>query len=297
KMVDIGIEDGGKMVPLAFAMVFATVLAHGFSIGPLAQRWGLAQKGRPGILIVGASPWSTALAEKLKELKIPVLITDASYRALRTARNRGLDTFYGEILSEVSEHHIEFVRYNTLLAVTGNESHNALVCTDLAHEMDRARTFQLSTRGQEEHRQNLSYAIQGRPLFAKPMGLEGLMKRHYGGWGFQLTRISDAYPREAFLEAIGEDSIIVAVERDEQLLFVSGEHSLNLKPNDRVLAYVPPTVLENRAKKDANKGSAGSGDTKETLPSEEASLDAAKEKAIDAAASASSSAILGLTND
>jgi len=251
KMVELGYEDGAKMVPLAFAMVFATVIAHGFSIAPLAKRWGLAQVGRPGVLIVGASRWSAELGAKLKELKLPVLITDSSYRALRHAKNKGLDTFYGEILSEVTEHHIEFVKYDTLLAVTGNESHNALVCSDLAHEMDRSRTFQLSSRGQEEHRRNLSYAVQGRPLFAGPLGLEGLMQRHYGGWVFQLTRISDEYPPDVFMESIGEDSLIVAVERDEQLLFATQDRPLTPKLKDKVLAFVPPAVIESRSKREA----------------------------------------------
>ncbi|MEM1379119.1 MAG: sodium:proton antiporter [Pseudomonadota bacterium] len=246
QMVEIGVEDGGKMVPLAFAMVFATVIAHGFSIAPLARMFGLAQKGRPGVLIVGSSEWSAALGDKLRELKIPVLITDSDYRRLRPARNRGLDTFYGEILSEVSEHHIEFVRYDTLLAVSGNESHNALVCTDLAPEMDRSRTYQLSPRGQGEHRRNISYAVQGRPLFAKPMGLDDLLERHYKGWKFQLTRISEAYPPERFLETLGEDGVIVAVEREEQLLFATSERKLTPKLKDRVLTFSLPRASDEK---------------------------------------------------
>jgi NhaP-type Na+/H+ or K+/H+ antiporter len=238
KMVELGYADGEKMVPLAFAMVFATVLLHGFTIGPLAQALGLAQKGRPGVLIVGGSAWAAALGSKLREMKVPVLVADSSYRALRSARNAGLDTFYGEILSEVTEHHVEFVRFDTVLAVTGNDSHNALVCTDLAHEMDRARTFQLSARGQGEHRRNVSYALQGRQLFDRPMSLDELMQRHYNGWEFQLTRISETYTTETFLESLGEDSLIVALERDDQLLFATNDRPLNPRNGDRVLSYV-----------------------------------------------------------
>ncbi|GGY43377.1 cation:proton antiporter [Parvularcula lutaonensis] len=270
KMVELGYMDGQKMVPLAFAMVFATVVAHGFTIGPLAKRMGLAHTGRPGVLIVGGSAWSAALGEKLRELDVPVLIADSSYRALRPARNRGLDTFYGEILSEVSDHHIEFGRYNTLLAVGPNESHNALVCTDLAHEMDRSRTFQLSSpKGVGEHRRAVSYALQGRPLLSKPLSLDELMQRHYNGWGFQLTRISDSYGPEEFLEAIGEESVIVMIERDGQLQFVSSDRPFQLKPGDRVLAYVPPSVL-NRTKGDETP--------KEEKPD---AIEKAKEEALD----------------
>ncbi|MGB3624776.1 MAG: sodium:proton antiporter, partial [Henriciella sp.] len=44
-----------QIVPLAFAMVFTTVVLHGFTIGPLARRLGLARSEKPGLLLVGAN--------------------------------------------------------------------------------------------------------------------------------------------------------------------------------------------------------------------------------------------------
>jgi NhaP-type Na+/H+ or K+/H+ antiporter len=251
KMVEIGYADGQKMVPLAFAMVFATVIAHGFTITPLARALGLAQAGRPGFLIVGGSAWSTALGEKLKEMGIPVLISDSSYRALRSARNAGLPTFYGEILSEVTEHHVEFVKYDTLLAVTANDSHNALVCTDLAHELDRTRTYQLSSRGTAESRRAVSYALQGRPLFDRPLSLDDLMERYYNGWSFQLTRISEEYTSDMLKEALGADSLMLLLERDGQVIFATADKTLLPKLGDRVLSYVPPEVAAGRTQRSA----------------------------------------------
>ncbi|MEM7740688.1 MAG: sodium:proton antiporter [Pseudomonadota bacterium] len=249
KMVALGYADGAKMVPLAFAMVFATVVAHGFSIAPLGRFLGLAHKGKPGVLIVGASPWAAALGVRLRDLGVPVLITDTNYRALRTVRQEGLPSFYGEILSEVAEHHIELNHYGTLLAVTGSDSHNALVCTDLAFEFDRARTFQLSAHGIEGHRRTVSYALQGKPLFSRPMALEDLMALHHKGWGFQMTRISEAYPPERFARDAAADQMIILIERDGQLRFDSSAAPLEPRLGDRVLCYVPPSVSAARIEK------------------------------------------------
>ena len=85
-LVAAGYPDGARLIPLAFAMVFTTVILHGFTIGPLAKALGLASRERPGVLIVGASPWSVELAAKLKEMKVPVLVADASWRRLKPAR-------------------------------------------------------------------------------------------------------------------------------------------------------------------------------------------------------------------
>ena len=241
EMADLGYAQAEAMVPLAFAMVFATVLLHGFTIAPLGKLLGLASKKAPGVLIVGSSPWSVALGEKIKELDIPVLVADSSYRALRPARQAGLETFYGEILSEVTEHHIEFVRFGTLLAVGGNEAHNALVCTDLAPEMDRAMTYQLSMRGGADDRKAVSFSLQGKTFLAEGVHLESLLQRQYSGWAFQWTKLSDAFGPDAYKAGLHPDALIVAVLKKNggPLLFQSAEQRLKLEVGDRVLAYVP----------------------------------------------------------
>ncbi|MEL6488257.1 MAG: hypothetical protein AAFQ13_14080 [Pseudomonadota bacterium] len=158
----------------------------------------------------------------------------------------------------MAEHHIELNHFGTLLAVTGSDSHNALVCTDLANEFDRTRSYQLSAHGIEEHRTSVSFALKGRPLFAKPLALEDLMRRHYGGWGFQMTRISEEYPPETFIAAMDGEGFIILVERDGQLLFDSSAAPLELRLQDRVLCYVPPSVSGARIEKQRAEKAAAS---------------------------------------
>lgn len=255
-----GFRDGDLMVPLSFAMVFATVILHGFTIAPLGKLLGLASKAPPGVLIVGASPWSIAMAKRLKELDFPVLVSDPSYRRLKGARENGIETFYGEILSEVTEHHIEFNRYGYLLALTGNESHNALVCTDLAPEMDRNATYQLSARGRaEDDRKAVSFSLQGRQFIDEKVGLEDLMSKHWAGWSFHFTRLSDEYSPESFLEKLPEDAMLIMVQRKSGLLFQSGEAPIELRSGDRVLTYRPPEKKEKAPKQDNDAQSGESG--------------------------------------
>ena len=235
-----GFIDGEKMIPLAFLMVFATVTLHGFTIGPIAKALGLASRAQPGVLIVGASPWSTELAVKLQELDTPVLLADTSYRRLRAARLANVPTYYGEILSEVTEHHIDLNRFGYLLAVGGNEAHNALVSTDLAPELGRAKIFQVNARGkEEENRQALSFTLQGRTFLHSAAPLDELQRRHYGNWVFQRTKLSDEYPPERYLDDLGAEYEIVLVIRRDALLFASKEAPVTPEIGDTVLAYIP----------------------------------------------------------
>lgn len=39
RLVELGLEDGARIGPLAFAVVAATVVLHGFTMRPLAGGW------------------------------------------------------------------------------------------------------------------------------------------------------------------------------------------------------------------------------------------------------------------
>jgi len=271
-VAELGMPGGEQMIPLAFAMVFATVVIHGFTISPLARILGLASSAKPGFLIVGSSPWSVALAKKLIDLGKQVVIADDSWRALRPARQAGVPTYYGEILSEVTEHHLDLNQFGFLLAVGGNEAHNSLVCTDLAPEMGRATIFQVSTRAREDNeRRSVSYALQGRTLFASRTGLDELLRRHYAGWVFQVTRLSEEYPPERYVKDLGEGEMMMMI-RKEQLFIASGDKPLKPETGDTMLAYVPPEALKVRAEPKGDE---------EKEPEEKGEIERKKEEALE----------------
>lgn len=235
-----GYADGAKLIPLAFAMVFATVVLHGFTIAPLAKALGLASRDRPGVLIIGASPFAAALAAKLKELEVPVMVADTSWRRLKPVRLANVPTYYGEILSEVTEHHLDFNRFGYLLALGGNESHNALVATDLAPELGRAAIYQVNARGKDEDdRKALSYTLQGRTFLHSGAALDELTRRHYSGWIFQRTKLSEEYPPGQYLKDLGVDHEIILAIRKGALVFASREAPVKPEIGDSVLAYIP----------------------------------------------------------
>ena len=239
-LVENGFADGDKLIPLAFAIVFSTVALHGFSIGPLAKWLGLASKDRPGVFIVGASPWSIGLATKLKEMEIPVMVADTSYRRLKPARLANIPCYYGEILSEVTEHHVDLNRFGILLAVGGNEAHNALVATDLAPELGRASIYQVNARGKDEDdRKALSYTLQGRTLLHSGAPLDELVRRHYSGWRYQRTRLSEEYGPDQYKKDLGKDYEIVMIVRKGVASFASKEVPITPEIGDTVLSYIP----------------------------------------------------------
>ncbi|WP_010648017.1 cation:proton antiporter [Oceanobacillus massiliensis] len=147
-LMEEGYEEASILTALTFALVFITVCAHGFSLGPLAKKTGLANNDAPGILIVGASSFSIAFSQHLKEMGTPALVSDTSSARLLKARQNGIDIYHGEILAEHAEFDIDFTPYNKILAMTGDASYNALVCQSYVPEFGYNDTFALRVRSE-----------------------------------------------------------------------------------------------------------------------------------------------------
>lgn len=201
ELVRLGYPEGQQLIPLSFVIVFATVVAHGFSIGWLARQLGLALPGPPGVLIVGASRWSIALAGELNKLEIPVTVADRNWHHLTPARRAGIAFFHGEILSEVTEHRLNLNQFGYLLAVTDNDAYNALVCSEFGPILGRTHVFQLGPHSDddEEDPHGVSYTVRGRRLFGSGLGFDDLQRRHREGWRFRPTRLTDEFGADDFL--------------------------------------------------------------------------------------------------
>lgn len=216
ELVDAG-YDAAVLLPLVFVIIFATVFCHGLTISWLAERLGLASKQRDSVLIVGASPWTVALAETLKSMQINVLLTDTSWHNLRPARLAGITVFYGEILSEFAEESVEIAHIRTMLAATSNDAYNALVCTAIAPEIGRQRTLQLAMGGGglDDDPKALARPRRGGVAFANDADFEKLWRLLVRGWKFSKTRISESYTYEHFHADRDEEDIEILVI-DEQ---------------------------------------------------------------------------------
>src|SRR5699024_3824624 len=84
------------------------------------------------------------LAEFLKTVEIPALIIDDSYDRIIAAQNKGIETFYGQILSEHTQFEVDLTPYDYILAMTDEPAYNGLICQSYAPEFGYHNTFALS---------------------------------------------------------------------------------------------------------------------------------------------------------
>jgi NhaP-type Na+/H+ or K+/H+ antiporter len=242
-MGDQGYAGAELLLPLIVSLVLLTVVLHGSTIGWLSRRLGLASASQNGILLVGASNWSTDLAIQLKEMNIPVLIADSGWYDLSRARLAGIRTHYGEILSEHAEMALDLNDIGFLLATTSNDAYNALVCSRFAAEFGSNQVFQLPMHYAAESSEKKSIKLASRGVIAlQPTATkEELERRNYLNWQFKKTRFTQTYSFENHLQIESEEALPTLMLRpDGTVLFYSEQFPLKPEEGDILLSYVPP---------------------------------------------------------
>ena len=269
EMDALGRSDGLIFVPLAFALVFATVLFAGFFIGPLAHMLKLDSGDGDGVLIVGANPWSLGLAKALKELHIKVTVADTNWRRLRGARLEGHDTFYGEVLSEKADYSLDHSAFNILIAASPNEAYNALVCVEFAPELGRHRVFQVGERenSEDDDSAGIAFTSRGRTLTSRGRSFDALSRDWWGGWRFRSTNLSEEYTLDDLYKDRGDDlDLILARKPDGTLEFIQPGQEFRAQ-GATVLSFCPAKDTDGARGSGAKRGGAGLAGPTAPLPS------------------------------
>lgn len=260
EMLAAGYPDAELLAPLVFVLVMATVVAHGFTIGPLA-RWLELTVPANTVMVVGASPWSIDLCRMLhKELEIPVILVDSSWHRLREARLAGMPVLYGEVLSEEVQQSLELAGIRCVLAATSNDAYNALSCRHFASDLGREKVYQLplyGVSGQDDKKmakRAVASPLTGVLAFASDADYENLWRRHVQGWTFTKTRITDTYSWENYLADVSGKALLIAVIREgRNLHFHAPKNPLRPRADDVVISYIPPEDSRKTGKKKSAK--------------------------------------------
>jgi NhaP-type Na+/H+ or K+/H+ antiporter len=233
-------EGADQITPLAFAMVFTTVVLHGFTIGPLSRGLGLARKEKPGVLMVGANAWSVQFATALEKSGIDVIVADSNYRRLKSSRDAGLEIFMGEVLSEDAEIKLDHARFSTVIALSTNDSYNALVCSHFAPEVGRHMVYQLSISDDEENDERVvSSNARGRTLIRRGRTYDSLIRDQYRGWEFARTTLTDKYSLEQFRMDRPNADIVAELRPDGTLVLLGPNREARGGEGTMLISFAP----------------------------------------------------------
>lgn len=247
-LVEAGYADGELLTAITLALVFATVTAHGFSISWLADKLDLTATKESGVLIVGGTPFAALLGKELQALNKPVLIMDNNWQELRYARQVGVPSLTGDILSEQTEYSVDLTPYEKMIAATPDDAYNALICANFVPDLGRENIYQTTM-----HKNNPSQyrkSLGGKLLFEPNQDIHCLNQLVEDGYTLRRTSITDMYTYQTYLQSKAPESIPLFVAREEGDLsfFVNGKARRRIEPGDTIVSLVSPEVKATRVK-------------------------------------------------
>ncbi|PYF08258.1 cation:proton antiporter [Ureibacillus chungkukjangi] len=243
---DEGFEDADIITALTLALVFATVLAHGFSISWLARKLGLRATEEAGVMIAGGSAFSSVLGEAIQSFNKPVLIIDRSWGLLNRARQLGLRTEVGDILSENTEYHVDLTPYETLIAATEDDAYNALICQHFVPELGREQIFQTPIHTGDPS--GYSKSIGGKYLFDEEYDIHALNRLIEEGYLIRRTHLTEQYTLGDYINDTDHKTIpLFAVDSENNLVFLANAKKRSFDVGTTIVSLTSPTRMMEKA--------------------------------------------------
>lgn len=143
------VPGGELLVPAIFSIIIASVLVQSFTARRLALRWKLAEEEPLGVIIVGSGLVPVTIGQSLKRAGYDVTLADSNWDALKRARMAGLKTYFGSVVSDHAEHHLDTTGVARLLAMSNRAGQNTLACLHYRSELGTDGVFALRTS--EDH--------------------------------------------------------------------------------------------------------------------------------------------------
>ncbi|MEZ5627878.1 MAG: sodium:proton antiporter [Rhodocyclaceae bacterium] len=232
-----GYADAVLLVPLTFVIIIGTVVLQSLTAGPLARILNVAEPGSGGFLIVGANPLAREIAKALSQNDVSVRLTDMLWDNVSRARMAGLQTYYGNPLSEHAEVYLNTAGLGRVLAMTADEHLNELACTRFKGDFGPKRVFALRVGTREKGRKAVSLA--GLEAFGEGNNFVELSRRLARGAEIRQTNISEAFSFDQFRSKYGDRAVpLFAVDPKGRVEVFATETEVQPKAGWVVLALV-----------------------------------------------------------
>lgn len=260
KLAGQGVPGAEKLEPIIFMIILGTVAIYGLTAAPLARRLGLAEKDPQGVLFMGAHPWARSIAAAVRRAGFRVLLVDTNRRNVRQGLLEELPCKSGNLLVEDFVENLDLSGIGRFAALTSNDEANALAAVACQELFGRDECYQIQVEDAEKVPGAGLPAthLHGRRLFGEEASFSRLAGMFEAGAELKVTRLSDEFGYQDFLDHYGE--------RARPLFIVRGERKL--EPVALQEEWSPPgdgdaviaLVLEADGAAEADEGSGGGGE-------------------------------------
>ncbi len=275
KLEQLGYAEAQLMVTLTFLVIIVTVVVQSATARRVADRLGVSEPEPRGVLIVGGNPVAQAVGKALNDRGFRVVLADTSWENIRAARMAGLQTYFGNVVSQHADRHLDLVGIGRLLAMSRRPALNTLACQYYKSEFGSNRVYSLKMpeeRDDSEKRVLATYYRSPR-LFGEDIGYTMLASAISKGAEIRATPLTESFDFAAYRAQHGEDVIpLFALDARECLHVFTAGGSVKPLPGWTVLglfsaeAAKETTQARSAEKKRARNGKAAEDPVPQPAP-------------------------------
>ncbi len=209
RLEEAGYDEARLFVPLAFLIIIGTVLIQSMTATYLAHILGVREPPPKGLLIIGAGNVARTIGKALQELDFKVVLTDSNWENTSLARMEGLDTYYGNPISEHADRNLDLVGIGRMLAMSGRVNLDILAGLRFRSEFGSNNVFEVATTRDQviTDKHKISTRHRGKQLFGEEITHGILASWIRGGAEIRNTQLSEEFDFETYIGRYGEDCI------------------------------------------------------------------------------------------
>ena len=206
KLTEMNFAGAELLAPLTFMIILVTVLLQSVLARPVAKMLGVAEEDPRGVLIIGANTFARALAKALVEAGFRVRLASMTWADVQTSRLMGLECFFGNPVSVQADQTLDLVGIGQMVALSIRPDLNTLSCLKYRSEFGRNLVFSLRNAEEKDDKKSerLSHEFRASRLFCKDVTLEQMLQWMDEGAEIKLTRLSEEFNYEQYLEHYGD---------------------------------------------------------------------------------------------
>lgn len=255
KLAQAGYPGAEKLVPVTFFVIIVTVFLYGGIASPLARRLGLALPNPQGFLLIGAHPWSRALASALASENIPVLLADTNRANVNAARMEGLNAYHGNVLMPEVRDDLDLGGIGKIMALTPNDGANSLIMVEFRDLFERPNMFQLVpwSKSAREVRKDIPQHLHGQFLFGKELTYGALEQLVEQGFVIKKTKFNKEFTYRQFLDQYSEAArpLVIVTDTKTTQVVTAATGDLSPKAGSTLISLVPGTLTPKARRQEA----------------------------------------------
>ena len=235
--------QAGFLVPLTFMVIIGTVVLQSLTARFIGLRLGVAQPEARGILIVGANALAREIAKALRECGFDILLADTDWSHIRAARMDGLETYYGNVVSEHADQHLDLIGIGHMLALSENPEINVLACQRYRTEFGRRAVYsiQIENHFSADMKSRFALSPEGRLLFGEEINIHRLQEMLNNGAKIHKTILTEQHNFQNFLQNHPQDTVpLFAIKPNGSIEFFAVDNGISPKTDWMVVSLVQP---------------------------------------------------------